>query len=125
LHAQETSPGQEGEKKRLVVRTNGAPIPFATVLNTRTGQAMAADAQGVVMFPAWGPTDTLRVQSLGYEELTVVPGASPLSTLELQPAMFAIEEVVVASNALTGTAMSNMGVSQVAKLTTRAPVLTT
>ena len=125
LHAQVTSSGQEGEKKRLVVRTNGAPIPFATVLNTSTGQAMAADAQGVVMFPAWGPTDTLRVQSLGYEELTVVPGASPLSTLELQPAMFAIEEVVVASNALTGTAMSNMGVSQVAKLTTRAPVLTT
>ena len=125
LHAQVTSSGQEGEKKRLVVRTNGAPIPFATVLNTSTGQAMAADAQGVVMFPAWGPTDTLRVQSLGYEELTVVPGAFPLSTLELQPAMFAIEEVVVASNALTGTAMSNMGVSQVAKLTTRAPVLTT
>ena len=125
LRAQVISPGQEGEKKRLVVRTNGAPIPFATVLNTSTGQAMAADAQGVVMFPAWGPTDTLRVQSLGYEELTVVPGASPLSTLELQPAMFAIEEVVVASNALTGTAMSNMGVSQVAKLTTRAPVLTT
>ena len=125
LHAQVTSSGQEGEKKRLVVRTNGAPIPFATVLNTSTGQAMAADAQGVVMFPAWGPTDTLRVQSLGYEELTVVPGTSPLSTLELQPAMFAIEEVVVASNALTGTAMSNMGVSQVAKLTTRAPVLTT
>ena len=125
LHAQVTSSGQEGEKKRLVVRTNGVPIPFATVLNTSTGQAMAADAQGVVMFPAWGPTDTLRVQSLGYEELTVVPGTSPLSTLELQPAMFAIEEVVVASNALTGTAMSNMGVSQVAKLTTRAPVLTT
>ena len=120
LHAQVTSSGQEGEKKRLVVRTNGAPIPFATVLNTSTGQAMAADAQGVVMFPAWGPTDTLRVQSLGYEELTVVPGTSPLSTLELQPAMFAIEEVVVASNALTGTAMSNMGVSQVAN-SPRAP----
>ena len=114
LRAQVSSPGQEGEKKRLVVRTNGVPIPFATVLNTSTGQAMAANAQGVVMFPAWGTTDTLRVQSLGYEELTVVPGASPLITLELQPAMFAIEEVVVASNALTGTAMSNMGVSQVA-----------
>ena len=47
LRAQVTLPGQEGEKKRLVVRTNGAPIPFATVLNTSTGQAMAADAQHV------------------------------------------------------------------------------
>ena len=56
LHAQVTGSSEEGEKKRLVVRTNGVPIPFATVLNTSTGQAMAADAQGVVMFPAWGPT---------------------------------------------------------------------
>ena len=125
LYAQVTARGQEGETKRLVVRTNGVPIPFATVLNISTGQAVAADAEGVVMFPSWGPADTLRVQSLGYEELMVVPGFAPLSTLELQPAMFAIEEVVVASNALTGTAMSTMDVAQVAKLTTRSPVLTT
>ena len=83
LYAQVTARGQEGETKRLVVRTNGVPIPFATVLNISTGQAVAADAEGVVMFPSWGPADTLRVQSLGYEELMVVPGFAPLSTLEI------------------------------------------
>jgi len=46
---------------QVVVQSNGAPVPFATVLNTNTGQAAVANAQGQVSLSMWGANDTLQI----------------------------------------------------------------
>lgn len=50
------------------------PIPFAVVLNKRTLDANAADANGVVPMPFQIESDTLVVRSVGYMDLVLAPG---------------------------------------------------
>ena len=108
----------------MKVTSNGLPVPFATVMNTNTGQAAVANAEGVVAVPLWGLNDTLKIQSMGYEVVKVVPGPTPLRTVELPPATFEIEEVVVQSNAVAAGAMTMASVSSVDRLVAKTPVLT-
>ena len=60
--------------------------------------------------------DTLKIQSMGYEVVAVVPGRTPLLNVELVPATFEIEEVVVQSNAEVSGAMTMASVSSVDRL---------
>ena len=78
---------------QLVIQSNGAPVPFATVLNTNTGQAAVANAQGQVSLSVWGANDTLRIQSMGYEMLTVVPGTQTLLNVELVPTTLSLKHI--------------------------------
>ena len=109
---------------QLVIQSNGAPVPFATVLNTNTGQAAVANAQGLVSLSVWGANDTLRIQSMGYEMLTVVPGAQTLLNVELVPTTFEIEEVVVQSNAEVSGALTMASVSHLDQMAVKSPVVT-
>lgn len=109
---------------RITVTSNGTPVPFATVLNTRTGIANVADVNGVVRMPVWGSNDTLKVQSLGYQVLSVVPGIDPIDRLELLPETFQIEEVVVQSNAVALSALSVADVAAVSRMSAKSPVIT-
>ena len=109
---------------QIKVTSNGQPVPFATVMNLRTGGANVADMNGVVVVPVWGLNDTLKVQSLGYQMVTVVPGATPLDKVELLPETFQIEEVVVQSNAVAMSAMSVADVSSISRMAPKSPVLT-
>ena len=109
---------------QVVVQSKGAPVPFATVLNTNTGQAAVANAQGQVSLSMWGANDTLQIQSMGYEVLSVVPGTQPVLKVELVPTTFEIEEVVVRSNAEVSGALTTAVVSQLDRLAVKAPVVT-
>ena len=109
---------------QLVIQSNGAPVPFATVLNTNTGQAAVANAQGQVLLSVWGAHDTLRIQSMGYEMLTVVPGVQTMLNVELVPTTFEIEEVVVQSNAEVSGALTMASVSHLDRMAVKAPVVT-
>ena len=137
-HAQQPSTGSKAPVKQrteasrsrsqhhpqLVIQSNGAPVPFATVLNTNTGQAAVANAQGQVSLSVWGANDTLRIQSMGYEMLTVVPGAQTLLNVELVPTTFEIEEVVVQSNAEVSGALTMASVSHLDRMAVKSPVVT-
>ena len=109
---------------RVAVTSNGRPVPFATILNTRTGHATVADVNGVGAVPAWRGNDTLKVQSLGYEVVTVIPGREPLEVIELAPTTFEIEEVVVQSNAMASSALTSSALVQMDGLVAKAPVMT-
>lgn len=129
--AAEDAPRTEDEAKgipalerRIQISSGGVPVPFATVLNVNTAQAVAADANGVALVPVWGPLDTLKIQSLGFEELRVSPGGSSLKAVELQPALVEIEEVVVQSNADMVRLASAMSVESLAALPVRSPAVT-
>ena len=109
---------------QVVVQSNGAPVPFATVLNTNTGQAAVANAQGQVSLSMWGANDTLQIQSMGYEVLAVVPGAQSVLNVELVPTTFEIEEVVVRSNAEVSGALTMASVSHLDRMAVKTPVVT-
>ena len=122
--AAKTVSSRAASTNQIRVTSNGMPVPFATVMNLRTGNANVADMNGVVVVPVWGLNDTLKVQSLGYQMVTVVPGATPLDKVELLPETFQIEEVVVQSNAVAMSAMSVADVSSVTRMAPISPVLT-
>ena len=109
---------------QITVTSNGQPVPFATIMNLRTGSANVADMNGVAVVPVWGMRDTLQIQSLGYQVVTVVPGATTMDKVELPPETFQIEEVVVQSNAVAMSAMTTAEVSSVTRMAPRSPVLT-
>ena len=109
---------------QVAVTSNGVPVPFATVMNTRTGQAAVADAQGVVWVPVWGINDTLQFQSMGFEAVKLVPGVSPLRVVELQATTVEIEEVVVQSNAVASGAVSMATMVPLDRLVAKSPALT-
>ena len=92
---------------QVAVQSNGLPVPFATVFNINTGQAAVANAEGIAAVPVWGVNDTLRIQSMGYETVTLVPGTM-LNLIELPQSMVEIEEVVVQSHAVAAGAMTRM-----------------
>jgi hemoglobin/transferrin/lactoferrin receptor protein len=109
---------------RVTVTSGGVPVPFATVLNLNTGSAAVADVHGVVLVPLWGLNDTLKVQSMGYETVQVIPGPRALENVELSQRTVAIEEVVVQSNALASSAMTTTALRSVDRLVAKSPVLT-
>lgn len=120
----EASTTSSAAPSQVVIQSNGAPVPFATVLNTNTGQAAVANAQGQVSLSVWGANDTLRIQSMGYEMLSVVPGTQTLLNVELVPTTFEIEEVVVQSNAEVSGALTMASVSHLDRMAVKAPVVT-
>ncbi|MEC8113334.1 MAG: TonB-dependent receptor plug domain-containing protein, partial [Bacteroidota bacterium] len=93
-------------------------------MNTSTGQAAVANAQGVVWVPVWGINDTLQFQSMGFEAVKLVPGVSPLRMVELQATTFEIEEVVVQSNAVASGAVSMATMVPLDRLVAKSPALT-
>ena len=109
---------------QLVIQSNGAPVPFATVLNTNTGQAAVANALGQVSLSMWGDKDTLQIQSMGYERLAVVPGTQSVINVELVPTTFEIEEVVVQSNAEVSGALTMASLSHLDRMSVKSPVVT-
>ena len=109
---------------QVAVQSNGLPVPFATVFNTNTGQAAVANAEGVAAVPVWGVNDTLRIQSMGYETVTLVPGTMPLNLIELPQSMVEIDEVVVQSNAVATGAMTRMTTASLDRMAAKMPVLT-
>lgn len=122
--AVKTVSSRAASTNQIKVTSNGQPVPFATVMNLRTGGANVADMNGVVVVPVWGLNDTLKVQSLGYQVVTVVPGATPLDRVELLPETFQIEEVVVQSNAVAMSAMTVADVASISRMAPKSPVLT-
>ena len=126
-HAQQRTPASTEESTPLaevMIQSNGAPVPFATVVNTSTGQAAVANAQGVVSLSMWGANDTLRIQSMGYEVLTVIAGEHSKLKVELVPTTFEIEEVVVRSNAEVSGALTTASASHLDRMALKAPVVT-
>jgi hemoglobin/transferrin/lactoferrin receptor protein len=109
---------------RVTVTSGGVPVPFATVLNLNTGSAAVADVHGVVLVPLWGLNDTLKVQSMGYETVQVIPGPRAIENVELPQRTVAIEEVVVQSNAVAASAMTTTALRSVDRLVAKSPVLT-
>ena len=93
-------------------------------MNTSTGQAAVANAQGVVWVPVWGINDTLQFQSMGFEAVKLVPGVSPLRVVELQATTFEIEEVVVQSNAVASGAVNMATMVPLDRLVAKSPALT-
>ena len=106
---------------RVQILSNGIAVPFATVINVNSGAAAAADAEGMVMMPGWNSGDTLRIQSLGFEDLLVAPEPMPNLAVNLVPSTVDIEEVVVQSNAQL-TSMST-AIMDVERLAMKVPVL--
>ena len=112
------------EMRQIRIQSASAPIPFATVLNVNSGHAAAADANGFVVVPQWGPTDTLQFQSLGFEPMMIAPGHAPLHLVELKESLVEIEEVVVQSNADVMRTSALSSVAGMASLPVTRPVVT-
>jgi len=115
---------RSASSNRVTVTSGGVPVPFATVLNLNTGSAAVADVHGVVHVPLWGVNDTLKVQSVGYETVQVIPGPRAIENVELPQRTVAIEEVVVHSNAVAASAMTTTALRSVDRLVAKSPVLT-
>ena len=110
--------------KEVLIQSNGLPVAFATILNTRTGQAAVANSLGVAVVPMWGANDTLRIQSMGYEPMALVPGAGDLRFIELTKSMIEIEEVVVQSNAIAEGALTMSSMANLDRLAAKTSVIT-
>ena len=126
---QPNAPIQQEQRKitsnnQVSVVSNGSPVPFATVQNIRTGEAAVANALGLANLSAWGLQDTLRVQSMGFEVVSIVPGVQPSVLVELPVSTIEIEEVVVQSNTSVSRATTMAAVSQMATIATQTPVVT-
>ena len=112
---------KEANVNQIQVISNGAAVPFATVINVRSGAATAADVNGVALMPSWNVGDTLRVQSLGFQELLVAPEPLPFQALNLVPSLVEIEEVVVQSN--TSMVGSNLAMTSIRQLAAKVPAV--
>ena len=119
--ALDTQVVKEVNVNQIQVISNGAAVPFATVINVRSGAATAADVNGVALMPSWNVGDTLRVQSLGFQELLVAPEPLPFQALNLVPSLVEIEEVVVQSN--TSMVGSNLAMTSIRQLAAKVPAV--
>lgn len=80
-----------------IVGSDGSPVPFATVLNRKNGQAVSADVNGNVRLPLTGIQDTLVVKSLGYLDLLVPITSEVPNVLRMVTDPVALDEVEVVS----------------------------
>lgn len=97
-----------------VVDSDGTtPLPFAVVINRNTNQAVAADAEGVVVMP-FTSSDSLVVRSVGYMDLLVAPGERIPDRLRMVNDLVSLDvaEIVTENAASRVNAMSAQSLVQ-------------
>ena len=108
----------------VTIKSLGQPVPYATILNVRTGVSNVADHNGIAIVPNWTALDTLQVQSMGYQVVTVVPSNQALGVINLLPQAVQMDEVVVQSNAEVRSAVSISEMESISRMVAKRPVLT-
>ena len=74
-------------------KTLGEPLEFATIYNLTNKQITTTDRQGHFSIEASAKSDSIKITSIGYEDLTLL--ATNTMDIRLKTAQFSLNEVVV------------------------------
>lgn len=72
--------------KSQITNANGEPVPFASVMASEEGRAVAADSLGMFSITYFKLPLTMEVSSIGYQRQTVVYNGEERSSIVLQQA---------------------------------------
>lgn len=121
--AQDTVAPAAAQKSVVIVGSDGAPVPFATIQNRNSGVAISADALGNAILPPAASRDTLVVRSLGHMDLVVPASRRIPEELRLVTDPISLEAVQVVSESASNDVMTaKISTLQLSSLTPVEPV---